>query len=162
MYMGGKTMTILQPGDSAPEFELLSDTGQKVRLSDFRGKTVVLYFYPRADTPGCTKEACGFRDDYRGYEERDVVILGVSPDAVKKQAKFKAKHSLPFTLLDDSEHQVSEAYGVWVSKKSRGREYMGIQRTTFLIDPKGKIVKIFRNVKPVGHSQEVLELIAAG
>jgi peroxiredoxin Q/BCP len=155
-------MAIIQPGDPAPDFELLSDTGQKVRLSDLRGKTVVLYFYPRADTPGCTKEACGFRDDYRGYEERDVVILGVSPDAVKKQANFKAKHSLPFTLLDDTEHRVSEAYGVWVLKKLRGREYMGIQRTTFLIDPEGKIARIFRKVKPVGHSQEVLEMIAAG
>jgi peroxiredoxin Q/BCP len=152
-------MDILKPGSPAPDFELLDDHGETVKLSDYRGQTVVLYFYPRADTPGCTKEACGFRDDYSAYEERGVVILGVSPDSVKKQAKFKAKHNLPFTLLDDSEHEVSKAYGVWGLKKFRGREYMGVQRTTYLIDGEGKIIEAFEKVKPAEHSQEILEAL---
>lgn len=152
-------MDILKPGDMAPDFELSSDRGEPIKLSDFRGQTVVLYFYPRADTPGCTKEACAFRDDYRIYEERGVVILGVSPDSVKKQAKFKEKYSLPFTLLDDTEHEVSEAYGVWGLKKFRGREYMGVLRTTYLIDADGKIIDVFEKVKPAEHSQEILEAL---
>lgn len=152
-------METLKPGTAAPDFELLSDGGEAVKLSDFRGQTVVLYFYPRADTPGCTKEACGFRDNYSSYEERDIVILGVSPDSVKKQAKFKTKYNLPFTLLDDSDHEVSEAYGVWGLKKFRGREYMGVHRTTYLIDAEGKIVAVFEKVKPDEHSQEILEAL---
>ncbi len=152
-------MDILKPGDMAPDFELSSDRGEPIKLSDFRGQTVVLYFYPRADTPGCTKEACAFRDDYRIYEERGVVILGVSPDSVKNQAKFKEKYSLPFTLLDDTEHEVSEAYGVWGLKKFRGREYMGVLRTTYLIDADGKIIDVFEKVKPAEHSQEILEAL---
>jgi peroxiredoxin Q/BCP len=149
-------MPLPSVGEEAPDFELLSDEGEAVHLSDYRGKHVVLYFYPRADTPGCTTEACGFRDDYRAYQARDVVILGVSPDSVKKQAKFKAKHGLPFPLLDDTEHKVSNAYGVWGLKKFMGREYMGVQRTTFLIDPAGTIVRVFENVKPAEHSEEIL------
>jgi peroxiredoxin Q/BCP len=146
-----------QPGDLAPDFELQADTGELVKLSDYRGKYIVLYFYPRADTPGCTTEACGFRDEYSAYEQRKVVILGISPDTVKKQAKFKAKHDLPFQLLDDTRNHVSQLYGVWGLKKFMGREHMGVHRTTFLIDPQGKIIKVFENVKPAGHSQEILQ-----
>ncbi len=148
-----------QSGDPAPDFELLSDDGEPIKLSDYKGKYVVLYFYPRADTPGCTKEACSFRDDYSAYQERDIVILGVSPDTVAKQAKFKAKHNLPFTLLDDTQHYVSQMYGVWGLKKFMGREYMGVHRTTFLIDPQGKVVQVFEKVKPAEHSQEILEAL---
>ncbi len=152
-------MDTLKPGEIAPDFELLSDRGEAVKLSDYRGHTIVLYFYPRADTPGCTKEACAFRDDYRTYIERGVVILGVSPDSVKQQADFKAKYDLPFTLLDDTEHEVSKAYGVWGLKKFGGREYMGVHRTTYLIDAEGKIIAVFENVKPAEHSQEILEAL---
>jgi peroxiredoxin Q/BCP len=152
-------MDTLKPGDSAPDFELNSDRGEPVKLSDYRGQTVVLYFYPRADTPGCTKEACAFRDDYRIYKERGVVILGVSPDSVKKQAKFKDKYNLPFTLLEDTEHEVSKAYGVWGLKKFSGREYMGVLRTTYLIGADGKIIDVFEKVKPAEHSQEILEAL---
>ncbi|NIS83257.1 MAG: thioredoxin-dependent thiol peroxidase [Anaerolineales bacterium] len=146
-------------GDRAPDFELLSDTGEPVKLSDYRGRYIVLYFYPRADTPSCTKEACGFRDDYSVYQEKGVVILGVSPDTVKQQAKFKAKYDLPFTLLDDTNHQISEAYDVWGLKKFMGREFMGVKRTTFLIDPDGEIVERFENVKPAEHSKEILDTL---
>jgi peroxiredoxin Q/BCP len=149
-------MTMPKPGDLAPDFELLSDADRPIKLSDFRGKHVVLYFYPKADTPGCTTEACGFRDDYSMYEEKGVVILGVSPDTVSTQSKFKAKHTLPFTLLADPEKKVSEAYGVWGLKKFMGREYMGVLRTTFLIDPEGKILQVFEKVKPATHSAEIL------
>ncbi len=152
-------MPIPEPGELAPDFELLSDEDQPVRLSDFKGHYVVLYFYPRADTPGCTTEACGFRDDYSMYEDKGVVILGVSPDTVTKQSKFKAKHILPFTLLADPENQVSEAYGVWGLKKFMGRESMGVHRTTFLIDPEGKIVQVFKKVQPATHSAEILDAL---
>ena len=152
-------MPIPEAGEQAPDFELLSDTDQPIKLSDFRGKHVVLYFYPKADTPGCTTEACNFRDDYSMYEEKGVVILGVSPDTVAKQSKFKTKHTLPFTLLADPENKVSETYGVWGLKKFMGREYMGVHRTTFLIDPEGKIVQVFENVKPATHSAEILEAL---
>lgn len=152
-------MDMPKAGVQAPDFELLTDEGEKLRLSDLRGKTVVLYFYPRADTPGCTKEACGFRDDYSAYEQRDVTILGVSPDSVSDQSAFKRKHDLPFTLLDDTEHEVSEAYGVWGQKKFMGKEYMGVHRTTFLIGPDGKIVRVFENVKPAQHSEEILSVL---
>jgi peroxiredoxin Q/BCP len=155
-------MQIPEAGEQAPDFELLSDANQPIRLRDFRGNYVVLYFYPKADTPGCTTEACSFRDDYSMYEERDVVILGVSPDTVTKQSKFKAKHTLPFTLLADPEHTVSEAYGVWGLKKFMGREYMGVSRTTFLIDPDGKIVQVFKDVKPATHSAEILDALEGG
>jgi peroxiredoxin Q/BCP len=143
-------------GEAAPDFESLDDQGNPIRLSDFRGQELVLYFYPHADTPGCTKEACAFRDDYTAYEERGVTILGVSPDSVKDQAKFKKKFSLPFTLIADEDHSVSEKYGVWGLKKFMGREYEGVHRTTFLIDPAGRIKAVFEKVKPAEHSQEIL------
>jgi peroxiredoxin Q/BCP len=149
-------MKLPQPGDPAPAFEALTDTGQSIKLSDYRGKNVVLYFYPRADTPGCTKEACGFRDDISVYEDKGVVVLGVSPDTVKKQAKFKNKFKLPFTLIADDEHLVSELYGAWGLKKFMGREYEGVHRITFLIDKNGVIREVFEKVKPETHSTEIL------
>ena len=149
-------MAMPRVGEPAPDFELEADSGETVRLSDFRGRRVVLYFYPRADTPGCTKEACGFRDDFRSYAEKDVVILGVSPDTVRGQSKFKSKYGLPFPLLADPQRRVAEAYGVWGKKKVMGKEVMGIRRTTFLIGEDGKIARIFEGVKAEGHSGEVL------
>jgi peroxiredoxin Q/BCP len=155
-------MQIKAVGEIAPEFELQTDAGETLRLADYRGKTVVLFFYPRADTKGCTTEACGFRDDYSGFQDVDAVILGISPDSVKDQAKFTTKHAFPFPLLADEDHAIAEAYGVWGLKKFMGREYMGVHRTTFIIDPEGKIAKVFERVKPAGHSQEVLAALSAG
>ncbi len=149
-------MKLPQPGQAAPDFEAVTDSGEPIKLSDYRGKDIVLYFYPRADTPGCTKEACGFRDDFAAYKKRGVVVLGVSPDTVRKQANFKNKFELPFTLIADAEHQVSDLYGVWGLKKFMGREYEGVHRTTFLIDKKGKIKQVFEKVKPDTHSSEIL------
>jgi peroxiredoxin Q/BCP len=146
----------LKAGLSAPDFSLRDETGSIRKLSDFRGKPVVLYFYPKDDTPGCTTEACNFRDDYSRYEQAGVVILGVSPDSVKSHAKFKQKYQLPFPVLSDAEHQVCELYEVWGRKKFMGREYDGVFRTTFLIDEQGDIKKVFENVKPAEHSAEVL------
>ena len=143
----------------APDFSLPDENGTVRRLSDYRGKPVVLYFYPKDDTPGCTTEACNFRDNYSAYIGTDVVILGVSPDTTKSHAKFKQKYELPFTLLADEGHKVCELYGVWGIKKNYGREYEGVFRTTFLIDPKGKIAKVFENVKPAEHSAEVLDAV---
>jgi peroxiredoxin Q/BCP len=143
----------------APDFELADDAGKKVKLSALRGRRVVLYFYPKADTPGCTTEACSFRDSYESYERKGAVILGVSPDPVQKQAKFKAKFELPFQLLADVDHKVCEAYGVWGLKKLMGKEYMGVLRTTFLIGADGKILRVFEGVKPEGHGGEVLEAL---
>jgi len=145
----------------APDFELLDETGTPRRLSDYRGKPVVLYFYPKDDTPGCTKEACSFRDDYSEYEKAGVIILGVSPDSPKSHAKFKEKYNLPFTLLADEDHQVCELYGAWGRKKFMGREYDGVLRTTFLIGSDGTILRIFPDVKPEGHSKEVLAALEA-
>ena len=144
-------------GIPAPEFELLDDTNTSRRLSDFKGQPVILYFYPADDTPGCTKEACNFRDDYSAYQKSGVTILGVSPDSVKSHVKFKEKYQLPFPLLADEDHQVCNAYGVWGPKKFMGREYEGVLRTTFLIDAHGKIACVFENVRPSEHSAEVLE-----
>jgi peroxiredoxin Q/BCP len=149
-------MSMPKVGELAPDFEVLNDQGEVVHLSDFRGKNIVLYFYPRADTPGCTKEACAFRDDYSAYEKAGVTILGVSPDSVKDQVKFKQKYDLPFSLLADEDHSISSAYGVWGLKKFMGREYEGIFRTTFLINEKGAIRQVFEKVKPAEHSQEIL------
>jgi len=140
----------------APEFSLSDENGTIRSLAEFRGKPVVLYFYPKDDTPGCTKEACNFRDNYSEYEAAGVTILGISPDTAKSHTKFKDKFSLPFTLLADPDHKVADAYGVWGPKKFMGREYEGILRTTFVIGPEGNIVKVFENVKPDGHSKEVL------
>jgi peroxiredoxin Q/BCP len=146
----------LMVGALAPDFRLYDETGAFRQLSEFRGSPVVLYFYPKDDTPGCTTEACNFRDGYGEYKRAGVVILGISPDPVKSHADFKAKFNLPFTLLADNEHKVCELYQVWGRKKFMGREYDGVFRTTFVISPAGKILKVFENVKPEGHSQEVL------
>lgn len=148
-------MTI-QAGQPAPDFTLPDETGAPRRLSDLRGKPVVLYFYPKDDTPGCTKEACNFRDDYSAYQQAGVEIFGVSPDSPESHAKFKAKFHLPFHLLADPERQVIEMYGAWGLKKSMGREYEGVLRTTYLIGADGKISKIFENVRPADHSAEIL------
>lgn len=148
-------------GIPAPDFTLLDDTNVPRTLSDFRGKNVVLYFYPADDTPGCTKEACNFRDDYSAYEKADIVILGVSPDTVKSHVKFKQKFQLPFPLLADEGHKVCDLYGVWGPKKFMGKSYEGVLRTTFLIDADGKIVKVFENVRPAEHSREVLSALSA-
>lgn len=141
---------------AAPDFTLLDETGEPRALRDYLGKPVVLYFYPKDDTPGCTKEACSFRDDYSVYQDAGVIILGVSPDKPKSHAKFKEKYNLPFTLLADENHEVCELYGVWGLKKFMGREYEGVLRTTFLIDHHGMVKKVFPNVKPDGHSSQVL------
>ena len=146
-------------GIQAPDFTLSDDNGVTRRLSDYRGQNVILYFYPKDDTPGCTTEACNFRDDYSAYVDAGVTILGVSPDTTKSHAKFKKKFGLPFPLLADEEHAVCEAYGVWAQKKFMGREYMGVLRTTYLVAPDGKIKKVFENVKPAEHSQEVIQAI---
>ncbi len=147
---------MVEEGKPAPDFELTSDSGEKVKLSDFRGKPVVLYFYPKDDTPGCTKQACGIRDDYDSFQERGAVVLGVSPDEESSHVKFKEKYGLPFTLLADPSHAVSEEYGVWVEKSFSGRKYMGVERSTFLIDSQGNVAKVMRRVKPDTHAGEVL------
>jgi thioredoxin-dependent peroxiredoxin len=152
---------VVDEGQEAPDFELTSDSGELVRLSQFRGKSVVLYFYPRDDTPGCTTQACGIRDNYADFAERDAVVLGVSPDRESSHVKFKRRYGLPFTLLADPEHEVAEQYGVWVEKKYMGRTYMGIERSTFVIDSEGRIAKIMRRVKPDTHVEKVLAALAA-
>lgn len=146
----------ISAGIMAPDFELPDENGALRRLQDYRGMPVILYFYPKDDTPGCTTEACNFRDDYSAYQDANVVILGVSPDSVKSHTKFKSKFGLPFPLLADVGHKVCELYGVWGRKKAMGREYDGVFRTTFLIDANGKIIKVFEQVKPAEHSAEVL------
>ncbi|NWF83614.1 MAG: thioredoxin-dependent thiol peroxidase [Bryobacteraceae bacterium] len=149
-------MAELKPGSKAPDFTLLTDSGAKLKLSSLAGKTVVLYFYPKADTPGCTKEACTFGELFPKFEGLGAVILGVSPDPVKSIAKFKQKYKLPFTLLADEEHAVAEKYGVWVEKSMYGKTYMGMERSTFVIGKDGKISHVFRKVKPEAHPAEVL------
>jgi peroxiredoxin Q/BCP len=149
----------IQVGIPAPEISLPDETGAIRRLSDYRGRPVVLYFYPKDDTPGCTTEACNFRDDYSAYTEADVIILGVSPDDPKSHTRFKEKYALPFPLLADDGHKVCDLYGAWGPKKMMGREYEGVLRTTFLIDSDGRIARVFEGVKPAGHSAEVLEAL---
>jgi peroxiredoxin Q/BCP len=146
----------LEVGDPAPDFTLLDQHGDPVSLSGLRGKTVVVYFYPKADTPGCTTQACGVRDHRADYERSDAVVLGVSPDPVKRVAKFDDKYGLGFPLLADEDHAVAEAYGVWVEKSMYGRKYMGNERTTFVIGPDGTIQEVFRSVKPAEHDELVL------
>ena len=143
-------------GIPAPEFEMLDDANTLRKLSDFRGKNVVLYFYPKDDTPGCTKEACNFRDDFSAYEKAGVIVLGVSPDSVASHIKFKKKFQLQFPLLVDEGHKVCDLYGVWGLKKFMGKEYEGVLRTTFLIDAEGNIKRVFENVRPAEHSAELL------
>jgi peroxiredoxin Q/BCP len=152
---------VLSEGVKAPGFELLDSEGKLHKLSDYAGETIVVYFYPKDDTPGCTKEACSFRDSYADFKQAGVTIIGISPDKVESHKKFKEKYALPFTLLADPDHAVWEAYGAWGLKKSFGKEYEGVFRTTFVIGPEGEIKRVFENVKPSDHSQEVLEAIAA-
>lgn len=150
----------LEPGVQAPDFTLSDQHGNSVTLSDLKGQTVVLYFYPKADTPGCTTQACGVRDHRDAYEQAGTVVLGVSPDPVKPIAKFDEKYGLGFPLLSDEDHAVAEAYGVWVEKHRYGRTYMGNERTTFVIGPDGTIQDVFRNVKPDQHDELVLGAVA--
>jgi peroxiredoxin Q/BCP len=147
---------MLKVGDEAPEIEVSTDTGDDFQLSAMKGKRVVLYFYPKADTPGCTVEACEFRDDSKEFARKGAVVVGVSPDKSAVQAKFKAKYDLPFTLLADSDRKVAEAYGVYKEKSMYGKKVMGIERTTFVIGPDGKIEKIYGKVKAAGHAAAVL------
>jgi thioredoxin-dependent peroxiredoxin len=149
----------LKEGDPAPEISLLTDSGEPFSLASMKGKNIILYFYPKADTPGCTKEACGFRDSSRKFSKANTVIVGVSPDTTSAQAKFKAKFDLPFTLLADPDHKVAERYGVWKEKSMYGRKYMGVERTTFLLDGYGVIKKMFPKVKVEGHAEQVLSEI---
>jgi thioredoxin-dependent peroxiredoxin len=150
---------VIEEGKPAPDFELKTDTGDSVKLSDFRGKQVVLYFYPKDDTPGCTTQACGIRDVYGEFQKAGAVVLGVSPDDEKSHVKFKEKYELPFTLLADTDHSVSEEYGVWGEKKYMGRTYMGVDRSTFVIDADGNVKRVMHKVKPDSHADEVLETL---
>lgn len=152
---------MLKPNDIAPDFELQADDGSTVRLSDLRGRKVVLYFYPKDDTPGCTTQACDVRDRFADFEKAGAVVLGVSPDSVESHAKFRDKYGLPFRLLADTEHAVAEAYGVWKQKSMYGRTFWGNERTTFVIDEEGRILEIFPKVKPNEHADRVLEVLAA-
>jgi peroxiredoxin Q/BCP len=152
---------MLEPGKESPDFTLLNDEGSEVRLSDFRGMPVVLYFYPKDDTEGCTKEACDFRDHWRAFQQAGAVILGVSPDSVASHRKFKAKYKLPFALLSDADHAVALAYGAWGPKKMYGREYEGILRTTVVIDADGRIARVFPKVKVKDHADDVLGVLRA-
>jgi thioredoxin-dependent peroxiredoxin len=151
---------VIQEGRPAPPFELVSDVGERVKLSDLRGSPVVLYFYPEDDTAGCTTEACEFRDEHARFRERGAVVLGVSPDDEASHARFKEKYSLPFTLLADPDHKVADDYGVWVEKNMSGKKRMGIKRSTFVIDAEGNIARAMYGVKPEGHAGEVLEALA--
>jgi peroxiredoxin Q/BCP len=151
---------MLQAGDKAPDIHVRTDSGEEFRLSDLKGKRVVLYFYPKADTPGCTTEACEFRDDQRAFTKRGAVVVGVSPDKPASQAKFKQKYDLPFTLLADEEKAAAQAYGVWREKNMYGKKVMGIVRTTFVIGPDGKIERVYNQVKAKGHAAQVLEDLA--
>ena len=150
---------MVEEGAPAPDFELQSDEGETVTLTALRGKPVVLYFYPKDDTPGCTTEACEFRDAYDRFREQDVEILGVSPDTEASHRKFKSKYELPFTLLADPDHQAAESYGVWKEKRNYGKTYMGVERSTFVIDADGKVAKAMRGIKPAGHAAQVLETL---
>jgi thioredoxin-dependent peroxiredoxin len=151
---------VIVEGMPAPDFGLTTDDGRRIRLSDFRGQPVVLYFYPKDDTPGCTTQACELRDEYAEFRDRGAVVLGVSPDDETSHAKFKAKYSLPFTLLADPGHEVSDLYGVWGEREYRGKKYMGINRSTFVIDADGRVAKALYGVKPQGHAEKVLAALS--
>ena len=152
-------MPELKEGAKAPEFSLPSTEGKEVSLKDYKGQKVVLYFYPKDDTPGCTKEACDFRDSIRQFGKLDAVVLGVSPDALKSHDKFREKYKLPFPLLSDESKEMLKKYGVWKQKSMYGRTYMGVERTTVVIDEQGKVRRVFPKVKVEGHSKEVLEAL---
>ena len=152
---------MVEEGKPAPDFELASDTGEKVRLSALQGKPVVLYFYPKDDTPGCTRQACDIRDAWGEFERAGAVVLGVSPDGEASHAKFKAKYGLPFPLLADDGHKVADAYGVWKQKTFAGRNYMGVERSTFVIAPDGTVARAMHEVDPKTHADDVLEVLAA-
>ncbi len=147
---------MLKEGDLAPDFTLQADTGEELTLSSFRGKKVVVYFYPKDNTPGCTKEACSFRDDYAQFTALGAVVIGISPDSATSHAKFRLKFDLPFYLVSDPDHAVASAYGAWGEKVRCGRTYEGINRSTFVVGEDGRLLKVFGNVKPEGHAQEVL------
>jgi thioredoxin-dependent peroxiredoxin len=151
---------VVVEGKPAPDFTLTSDSGEPITLSSFRGRPVVLYFYPQDDTTGCTTQACGIRDDYSAFELAGAVVLGVSPDTVGSHVKFKQKYALPFILLADPEHEVAESYGAWGEKSRNGRTYLGIVRSTFVIAPDGTVTKVMRNVKPETHANDVLAALA--
>jgi peroxiredoxin Q/BCP len=150
----------IEEGKAAPDFTLVSDAGTQVTLSSFRGQPVVLYFYPKDDTPGCTTQACGIRDAWADFERAGAVVLGVSPDGEASHARFREKHGLPFTLLADPDHAVAEAYGVWVEKTLYGKRSMGVERSTFVIDAAGVLTRVFRKVKPAEHAAQVLEALS--
>ncbi|MGH2972240.1 MAG: thioredoxin-dependent thiol peroxidase [Gaiellaceae bacterium] len=152
---------MIAEGQEAPDFELASDDGETVRLSTLRGKPVVLYFYPKDDTPGCTTQACGIRDAWGEFERAGAVVLGVSPDDERSHVKFRDKYKLPFTLLADTDHDVAEQYGVWGEKKYMGRSYMGVSRSTFVIGEDGTVKKVFEKVKPDTHADDVLAVLAS-
>ena len=147
---------MVEEGKQAPEFELENDSGEKVTLGDLRGKSVILYFYPKDDTPGCTTEACEFRDAYERFREQNIEVIGVSPDAAESHRKFKDKYELPFPLLADPDHTAAEAYGVWKEKRNYGKTYMGIDRSTFVIGPDGTLLKAMRGITAAGHAADVL------
>jgi peroxiredoxin Q/BCP len=152
---------LVEEGSPAPDFTLTSDSGEQVSLQSLRGQPVVLYFYSRDGSPGCTKQACGIRDSYEAFEERDAVVLGISTDDESSHVKFKEKHSLPFTLLSDPDHEIADRYGVWGERKFAGKTYMGVERSTFLIDPEGRVAKVMRRVKPATHAELVLDALQA-
>ena len=152
---------MVKEGQPAPDFTLRSDTGESVTLSSLRDRSVVLYFYPKDDTPGCTTQACGIRDAWGDFERAGAVVLGVSPDDEKSHEKFKQKFDLPFTLLADTDHEVADAYGVWGEKSYAGKTYMGVHRSTFVIDGDGNVTRIFRDVKPAEHADQVLEALGS-
>ena len=152
-------MSELAVGAPAPAFSLPDQTGKTIALADLAGRTVIIYFYPKDDTPGCTAEACSFRDSHDLLEERGVTVLGISPDSVQSHAKFAAKFHLPFPLLSDEGHKVAEAYGVWVEKSMYGKKYLGVERSTFVIDGTGRVAAIHRKVKPAGHAGDLLKTL---
>ena len=147
---------MVREGEPAPDFTLRGDRGEEVTLSSFRGRPIVLYFYPKDDTPGCTTQACGIRDAYDEFERAGAVVLGVSPDDEASHVKFRNKYELPFTLLADTDHSVAEQYGVWGPKKFMGKEFLGVKRSTFVIDADGRVKKVMHNVKPATHADDVL------
>ena len=152
---------MIEEGQPAPDFELTSDSGETVKLSGLRGKPVVLYFYPKDDTPGCTAQACGIRDAYGEFEQAGAVVLGVSPDSESSHVKFKEKYGLPFTLLADADHAVAELYGVWGEKTFAGKTYLGVNRSTFVIGADGNVAKVMHDVKPASHADDVLAALGS-